>query len=87
MIKISRKFSDVILIDTTHKTNRFNMPLLDIVVVNNFGKTITVFFALLSDQRQESFIWALEQFKKMIKKEPGVILTDDDSALTNGMKF
>ena len=87
MIKFSRKFSDVIIIDATHKTNRFNMPLLDIAVVNNFGRTITVFFALFSDHKYESYLRALQQFKNQLKRIPGVILTDDEDALTNGRLF
>jgi len=40
-------FSDVLIIDTSHKINRFNLPLLDIVCINNLGKTTTVFLGLM----------------------------------------
>jgi len=84
MKKIAEIFSDVIIVDTTHKTNRFNMPLLDIVVINNLGHTVTIFLSLLGDQKQGSFLWALSKFKNHLKKEPGVIFSDDDEALVNG---
>jgi len=85
MIKLANNFNDVIIIDTTHKSNRFNMPLLDIVVINNLGKTSTCFFSLLNDQRHESFCWALEQFKSKLTKNPSVIFSDDEEALTQGI--
>ena len=62
MKELANTFSDVLIIDTSHKTNRFGMPLLDIVCINSFGKTCTVFIALLKDSKYESFIWALNEF-------------------------
>jgi len=53
-------FSDVVIIDGSHKTNRFNMPFID-----NFGKTITCFISLTENQKYESFLWTLENFTKV----------------------
>jgi len=77
-------FSDVLIIDATHKINRFNMPLLDIVVIDNYGKTVTCFFALLSNLKQETYVWALEKFKSQLVQNPNVIFSDEEDALTNG---
>jgi len=60
MIANAIKFSDVIVVDTSHSTNRFNLPLLDIAIINNLGKTITSFVSLLPNQKYESFFWALK---------------------------
>ena len=49
-------FCDVLIIDTSHKTNRFNCPLLDIALVNNLGKTSTCFIGLLENQKYQTFI-------------------------------
>ena len=68
MIKLANNFNDAIIIDTTHKFKRFNVSLLDIVVINNLRKTSICFFSLLNDQRQESFWWTLEQFKSKLTK-------------------
>ena len=84
MIKIANTFNDVIIIDATHKSNRFNMPLLDIVVINNMGKTSTCFFSLLNNQTYESFHWALEQFKGKLEQSPAIIFSDEEEALTQG---
>ena len=85
MIKVANTFTDVIIIDTTHKSNRFNMPLLDIVVINNFGQTSTCFFSLLDSQKHESFCWALTQFKKLLNQSPTIIFSDEEEALVQGI--
>lgn len=85
MKRLIEYFSDVVIIDTTHKTNRFNLPLMDIVVVNNLGQTCTCYFALLKNQKFESYKWALNNFKSQIKRNPQVIFTDDEESLTKGI--
>ena len=49
-------FNDVLVLDTTHKVNRFNLPLFDIAVINNLGKTAICFLALLQDQKTSTFV-------------------------------
>ena len=85
MKRLIEYFSDVVIIDTTHKTNRFNLPLMDIVVVNNLGQPCTCYFALLKNQKFESYKWALNNFKSQIKRNPQVIFTDDEESLTKGI--
>jgi len=60
MKMLVNQFLGVIILDATYKINRFNLLLLlDIVVVDQFGKSKTCFIALLCNQKEESFIWAL----------------------------
>jgi len=84
MQKLLEYFSDVIVIDTTHKSNRFNLPLMDVIVVNNMGHTCTAFFALLKNNTFEAYKWGLEHFKSRLKRNPSVIFTDDEETLTKG---
>jgi len=51
----SYNFSDVVIIDVTHQTNRFGPPLLDIVVIDSEGGTYTCFVAIMKDQTKGSF--------------------------------
>jgi len=84
MKNLTKYFSDVLVIDTSHKTNRFGMPFLDIVLVNNHGKTCLCFVALLKNQQYESFMWALTKFKANLEKDPMVIFSDEEEALRKG---
>ena len=87
MKNIANKFSDVIVIDGSHKTNRFGMPLMDIIAIDNLGKSCTIFIALLQSQKYEEFEWALDCFAKNLDNPPCVIFTDEEEALRKCTKF
>jgi len=59
-------FSDVIIVNVSHSTNRFNLPFLDIVVINNYGQTCFSYFSLLPNQQYSSFQWSLQNFKSQL---------------------
>ena len=57
------------------------MPFLDIILVNNYGKTCLCFIALLKNQQIDSFKWALTKFIENLKDYPTVIFSDEEEAL------
>ena len=87
MKELANLYKDTVILDTTHKTNQFNLPLLDIIVVDNLGKSCTVFVGLLENQKKESFIWALEAFKENLTSQPIIMFSDEDEALLLGKFF
>ncbi|XP_022642740.1 PKS-NRPS hybrid synthetase CHGG_01239-like [Vigna radiata var. radiata] len=81
-------FNIVFLMDTTYKTNKYRLPLLEIVGVTSTGLTFTTAFALLSSERQNNFTWALEMFRRLLlttEGGPRVVVTDRDIALINAI--
>lgn len=52
-----KDYHDILILDTTFKTNRFNMPLVLIVGIDNNGKNIIIGFALISKDDSESYEW------------------------------
>ena len=78
-------FSDVIIIDVSHGTNRFLLPFLDIVIINNYGQTCLCYFSLLPNQRYVSFQWSLENFRSQLNRTSQVIFSDDEEALRKGI--
>ncbi|XP_028180899.1 protein FAR1-RELATED SEQUENCE 6-like [Glycine soja] len=52
----------VFLIDSTYKTNRYRLPLLDIVGVTPTRMTFSAGFAYLQGERVNNLVWALERF-------------------------
>jgi len=64
MLFFPQEFNEIFIIDTTFKTNRFGLSLLDTVSVNNFGQTRTMFVTLMPNSKQPRFDWAIDQFKK-----------------------
>uniref|UniRef100_A0A0A9T3X6 Protein FAR1-RELATED SEQUENCE n=1 Tax=Arundo donax TaxID=35708 RepID=A0A0A9T3X6_ARUDO len=75
-------YGDFISFDTTYSTNKYNMPFAPIVGINGHGKNIVFGWALLEDQKSETFSWLLETFVEVMGgKKPGLIMTDQDAAM------
>ena len=84
MEDLTLNFCDITYLDATHKSHRFNLPLLDGAVINNLGKTCTSFWSLISDHTYESYYWALKQFKESINIKPLTFIVDEEEALIQG---
>jgi hypothetical protein len=65
-IKLLKNHPDVLLIDCTYKTNRFNMPLLNICGATGNNMTPQFAVAFLSGEKEEDYTWAMERFKEML---------------------
>jgi len=55
-IKLLNAFSIVLLMDSTYKTNKCRLSLLEIVGVTSIGLTFSAAFALLSTEHENNFI-------------------------------
>jgi len=91
-VKLLNSFNTVFLIDSTYKTNKYRLPLLEIVGVTSTRLTFSIAFAFLSSEKQNNFTWAFERLRGLfITSEGGlqVIVTDMDLALMNavGIEF
>ncbi|CAG8850804.1 23325_t:CDS:2, partial [Gigaspora margarita] len=75
------QFSDYVLNDVTHKTNRYGMALSLFVGFNRNRQNILLAQALLPDKSTESHIWMFEEVLKATGKQPRVIMTDADPAV------
>ncbi|CAK8562804.1 unnamed protein product [Lathyrus sativus] len=83
-IKLSNTFPIVLIIDSTYKTNKYRLPLLDIISVTSTEKTYFVGFAFLEREKKENVTWALEVCPTMLRDQeemPKVIVIDRDTAL------
>nr|XP_043637923.1 protein FAR1-RELATED SEQUENCE 5-like [Erigeron canadensis] len=87
-IKLAKLFSYAFVMDCTYKTNRFNMPLLDIVGISCFNTSFYSGFAFLESEDEESYTWALKAFKNMLGQgsQLSVIISHRELALMNAIK-
>ncbi|XP_043717518.1 protein FAR1-RELATED SEQUENCE 5-like [Telopea speciosissima] len=75
-------FGDVVCVDPTYGTSRYNMPFVPVVGINHHHQTMLFGAALLFDGTEESFVWLLETFMRAIGgQHPKVIFTDQESAI------
>lgn len=84
MLNYSQFFLDIVLIDSTYRRNRFNMPLVNVIGVNNYGKNILLAFGLLSDEKTDSYEWLLSKLKDFWRKSPQLMISDECDAIRNG---
>jgi hypothetical protein len=82
-----RAYPEVLLLDCTYKTNKYSMPLLDMIGVDATGRSFCIAFAFLSNESEEDYMWTLERLKTLYEQcggvFPSVILTDRCLAVMN----
>ena len=88
-MQILKRFPDVILIDNTYKTNRYKMPLLNIVGITNLNTTFISGIAFLGGEEEADYLWALDAFASIAAEfniqKPKVVVTDCDLANINAL--
>ncbi|KAL5173189.1 Protein FAR1-RELATED SEQUENCE 6 [Glycine soja] len=88
-VKLCNACHLVFFIDSTYKTNKYRLPLLDFVGVTPTAMTFSAGFAYLEAERVNNIVWALERFRGLFLRHdrlPLVIVTDRDLALMNAVK-
>ena len=87
-IELLRAFPRVLLMDCTYKTNRYKMPLLEIVGVTSTNFTFSVACVYMEHEREDNYKWALQILRSLMDESfmPTVIITDCELALMNAIE-
>ena len=83
-VELARCYPDIVLVDSTYKSNRYNMPLLHFGGVTPNNKFYSAAFAFMSGESEEDFYWAIDQFKLLIRfdlQPPKCFVTDNDKGM------
>ena len=79
------EFPEVVLMDCTYKTNRYRMPLLNIVGTTQLNTTFLISGCFIKGEKEEDYLWALSQWNDVREKfnipSPGVVLTNADKSI------
>jgi len=89
-LKLLNAFSNVLLMDRTYNTNKYRLPLLEIVGVTSRGLTFLATFVLMSSERENNFILALQRLRGLYLRRdvyPKVVVSDRDLTLMNVIKL
>ena len=82
-------YPDVLILDCTYKTNKYGMPLLDMIGVDASQRSFCIAFAFLSGEGKEDFVWALDRLRSLYEiskaRLPSVVLTDRCLACINAI--
>ncbi|XP_057418445.1 protein FAR1-RELATED SEQUENCE 6-like [Lotus japonicus] len=87
-IQLFNQFSTVVLLDSTYKTNKYRIPLLEMVGMTSVGFTYTIAFGYMCNEREPEVTWALQKLRGLLLREedmPKVVVTDKDTALMNAV--
>ena len=88
-LEILRKNHDCMLLDCTYKTNRYNLPLLNIVGCTSQGTTFQIAVMLLKGEKEEDYYHAMQTLRTWFENAgiptPRVITTDRELALINAL--
>ncbi|CAL5359008.1 unnamed protein product [Camellia sinensis] len=80
-------FGDVLVFDTTYKTNAYNKPFVIFAGVNNHFETTIFACSLLVDETIATYTWVLQKLlEAMDNKRPLSVLTDEDMAMREAIQ-
>ncbi|CAL5328636.1 unnamed protein product [Camellia sinensis] len=80
-------FGDVLVFDTTYKTNAYNKPFVIFAEVNNHFETTIFACSLLVDETIATYTWVLQKLlEAMDNKRPVSVLTDGDMAMREAIQ-
>ncbi|KAM6513667.1 hypothetical protein FALCPG4_18973 [Fusarium falciforme] len=84
-------YPDLLFLDCTYKTNKYGMPLLDMIGVDACQRSFCIAFAFLSGETEQDYLWALDRLRSLYElcntRLPSVILTDRDKACMNAAEI
>ena len=75
-------YGDVVVFDSTYKMNRYAMPFIPFVGLNNHRKTTFFACVMVSNEKICTYVWLLTTFlRAMCQKKPKSVITDLDAAM------
>lgn len=88
-IQLAKCFPHVFVLDCTYKTNKYKMPLFEIVGITSTGKTFNLAFVFMDRERENNYEWALEMIKTVMGDDfrPRLFVTDSEKALINAVEI
>ncbi|CAA0814739.1 Protein FAR1-RELATED SEQUENCE 5 [Striga hermonthica] len=80
-------FGDVLSIDTTYRTNKYNLICAPFIGINHHRNNVLFGLAFMSDETQSSFEWFFATFlDSMNGKQPQIIFSDQCQAMMNAIE-
>ena len=82
-IELFHEHHDILLLDYTYRTNRYKMPLLNIVGCTSMNTTIQLVLVFLCSKTKDDYICALTGLREMLEEGPfpAVMVRDRKRAL------
>ena len=89
-LELLRLYPTALFMDCTYKTNKYKMPLLDIVGVTATNSTFYVGFAFVKDEKQPTYEFVLKCLDNLYRQlnipSPMTTFVDKDQGLINALE-
>ncbi|KAL0231061.1 hypothetical protein GEMRC1_010466 [Eukaryota sp. GEM-RC1] len=85
-VALGKRYSFVLSLDCTYKTNVHSLPLLVFGTKTLQNKSLFLAFAFLSSEVERDYAWALNAYRTTFAVDVPVLLTDRDLALCNAIR-
>ncbi|XP_048550526.1 receptor-like protein kinase 5, partial [Triticum urartu] len=80
-------FDDVIVFDSTYKMNRYGMPFIPFIGLNNHRCNTVFGCAVVSDETEDTYVWVLHTFLRAhCQKKPRSVITDGDATMIRAVR-
>lgn len=85
------RFHHVFMIDATYKTNKYRLPVVEIIGVTATGRSFPAAYALIQNEGQVNYEWLLTKFKALLPLSsentsvPGVVATGRELSLMGAL--
>jgi zinc finger SWIM domain-containing protein 3 len=80
-------YRDVLVFESTYKMNRYGMPFIPFIGLNNHRRTTVFGCAIVADEKEETYVWLLQIFlKAMCQKRPLSVITGANSAMIRAIR-
>lgn len=87
-IALAKCFPSIIVVDSTYKTNKYKMPLLEIVGISSSNRSFNVAFVFMDWELESNYTWSLDMLKLLLGESatPRIFVTDGEMALIKAIK-
>ena len=80
------KYGEICNIDSTYRVNLYSVPLVIIGGLNNEGKNVIFGMGLINNEKEDTYIWILKEFKKLFTTMPSFWICDEDKSIIGAIK-
>jgi histone-lysine N-methyltransferase SETD2 len=86
-VEYLNKHPNVLLLDYTYKTNKFDIPLLNILGIDYYSNFFTITLCFLDHKITENYKEAVQHLRALFQPKiwPFVVVTDCEPALISAM--
>lgn len=87
MYRYYQQYSDIVFMDATYKTNKYDLHLTIFSGVSSENKNVILAIAFIQQETPEVYEWLLKQLLFFNEgKEPATIITDFDPSMCKGIE-